>query len=222
MAALPLEEEWAVETVCAGECTLRIHHIPEQQYWDLNGMGLHIWPAARLLCDYLLTHPASFSGCRSVCELGSGTGIVGLVYAKLYGTEEVTVAITDNSPRALKLMEQNVAFNQFETTVHVRYLRWGEGIDVAQLPCAKFDCVLASDCTFSVDLVPHFLATVDTLLAERSGQLVMCAVMGGVGAFEETINQAPRYGLRLVEPKQPPLDPTTTSKRSIVLRFERA
>eukprot|EP00966_Prymnesium_polylepis_P196195 4547251-Prymnesium_polylepis.1 len=79
--------------------------------------------------------------------------------------------------------------------------------------------VVAADCTFSVELVPEFLATVQLLLTPGRGQLVLCAVMGGVGAFEATLEQAPRFGLRLVEPEAPPTDATTTAARSVVLRF---
>ena len=117
-------------------------------------------------------------------------------------------------------MEKNVTLNGLE--VHVSYLRWSrEHNDLSKLPCSVFDCVVASDCTFSVELVPDFLATVDRLLAADRGQLVLCAVMGGAGAFEATLEQAPSHGLHLVEPLQPPSDPRTTTARSVVLRFAR-
>eukprot|EP00966_Prymnesium_polylepis_P109740 2539497-Prymnesium_polylepis.1 len=92
------EDEWTEETLAYGEGperSVHIRHVPGQQYWDLVFMGLHIWPGARLICDYMHSNPAIFSQCRTLCELGSGTGVVGLVHARLYGDESGSVVLTD-------------------------------------------------------------------------------------------------------------------------------
>ena len=214
------DEEFVIETLDLGEHSVSIRNVPGQQFWDLMYMGVHIWPGARLLCDYMRSRPELFAPCSKLCELGSGTGIAGLVFARLYGRADSTVVVTDSSSHALKLMEKNVALNHLDS-VHVNYLRWGEHSQIDKLPCTSYDCILAADCTFSVELVPKFLETVEHLLPSESGRLVMCAVMGGAGAFEATLEQAPSYGLHLVEPREPPTDPTTTAARSVVLRFER-
>ena len=43
--------------------------------------GGEVWGAARSLQAYLETHPTELAGCRTVLELGSGTGWLGMMVA---------------------------------------------------------------------------------------------------------------------------------------------
>lgn len=65
---------------------------PQPQPSDL--LGLDVWPGALSLCNYLATHPHML-GKRCVLELGAGTGLPGLLAAKL-GAQEVL--LTDYEP----------------------------------------------------------------------------------------------------------------------------
>ena len=49
--------------------------------YDLTGQIL--WPAARLLADYLAAHPQLLEGRRGACELGAGLGLAGLTASRV-------------------------------------------------------------------------------------------------------------------------------------------
>ena len=49
--------------------------------FDLTGQVL--WPAAKLLADFLAAHPQLLDGRRGACELGAGLGLAGLTAARV-------------------------------------------------------------------------------------------------------------------------------------------
>ena len=49
--------------------------------YDLTGQIL--WPAARLLADYLAAHLQLLEGRRGACELGAGLGLAGLTASRV-------------------------------------------------------------------------------------------------------------------------------------------
>lgn len=67
---------------------------PESVQQPSDLLGLDVWPGALSLCNYLATHPHMVSK-RCVLELGAGTGLPGLLAAKL-GAQEVL--LTDYEP----------------------------------------------------------------------------------------------------------------------------
>jgi predicted nicotinamide N-methyase len=109
------------------------------------GLGGKLWPAAAKVCRWL--RGQSLAG-KSVYELGSGTGAVGL-YAAALGAADVT--LTDGGGQgvlsvAKENLERNRALIASAARVHVLEHRWGEGLE--KIP-PRADLVLACDCTYS-------------------------------------------------------------------------
>jgi len=108
------------------------------------GTGAQVWPAAHVLCKYLEKNylPHNLRG-RRVCDLGSGTGIVGLVAASL-GAE---VVLTDQD-QIISLLDRNKselcsACEIEANLIDVKVFDWGGSADHLGLP---FDLIVVSDC----------------------------------------------------------------------------
>ncbi|EPQ29388.1 uncharacterized protein PFL1_03143 [Pseudozyma flocculosa PF-1] len=140
-----------------------------------EGCGGKIWPAAEVLGAYIASKHApaasssSYSSAESttssgwkgktVVELGSGTGLVGFLVAKMgLGCR---VWVTDQIPM-LPLMTSNHALNQAEMVdpCLVEELNWGQPLP-ATVP-HKPDVLLLADCVY---LEVAFQPLVDTMLA---------------------------------------------------------
>jgi len=84
------------------------------------GCGGVTWPAGQVLAEYLVKLGPRFVQGRTILELGSGTGLVGLVGGALGGE---LVWITDQAP-LLDIMRRNVVLNQLASNVMVSELNW--------------------------------------------------------------------------------------------------
>ncbi|XP_078089374.1 EEF1A lysine methyltransferase 3-like [Mustelus asterias] len=128
------------------------------------GVSAYIWDAGIALCRYLEKENISFTG-KKVLELGSGTGIVGILATLLGGN----VTLTDQ-PKILHQMEYNIAINIPSACRHrlnVRPLTWGE--DHTNFS-KDYDFILGSDLVYSsvyyssLIRTLHYLANPDTTI----------------------------------------------------------
>ncbi|CAE6400450.1 unnamed protein product [Rhizoctonia solani] len=119
------------------------------------GCGGIAWPAGEVLSRYLARR-GSLAGQRAI-ELGSGTGLVGLV-AGLLGAEEVV--ITDQE-QLINIMEENIALNDLRGRVRASVLDWGEPLS-ANLP-SETSIILAADCVYAEPAFPLLVATLSDL-----------------------------------------------------------
>ncbi|WVQ95716.1 hypothetical protein IAU59_002815 [Kwoniella sp. CBS 9459] len=135
------------------------------------GCGGIAWPAGEVLSRYIsYRHSIDPSRLRNkkVIELGSGTGLVGIVAGMLDPTAEVWA--TDQAI-LLDLMEINAELNipsasSSHTTetgtggrnVHVAELNWGEDISPS-IPVEKCELVLAADCVYFEPAFPLLVRT---------------------------------------------------------------
>ncbi|CDO74096.1 hypothetical protein BN946_scf185043.g146 [Trametes cinnabarina] len=128
------------------------------------GCGGIAWPAGEVLASYI-SRTASLDG-KTVLELGSGTGLVGLVAGKL----GARVCITDQAP-LLDIMKRNVSLNGLESRVSVAELNWGEPIpDSIPEP----DLVLAADCVYFEPAFPLLVKTLVDLVHDLSTEVLFC------------------------------------------------
>ncbi|XP_020368749.1 EEF1A lysine methyltransferase 3-like [Rhincodon typus] len=126
------------------------------------GFGSKVWDAALTLLQYFEEQKMSFSE-KKVIELGSGTGILGIVTALLGGN----VTITDK-PELLKQMEWNVLVNipsTCQSRIKVRALSWG--YDHMLFP-SDYDYILCTDIMYAYDSVPLILRTLLHLSNEKT------------------------------------------------------
>lgn len=128
------------------------------------GCGGIAWPAGEVLSAYLARR-GSLKG-KSILELGSGTGLVGLVAGHLGGR----VCITDQAP-LLDIMARNVAENGLSHTVTVAELNWGEPIS-QDIP--RPDLILAADCVYFEPAFPLLVKTLTDLVPDNSVEVLFC------------------------------------------------
>ncbi|MBN3303452.1 EFMT3 methyltransferase, partial [Amia calva] len=119
------------------------------------GVAAQVWDSALCLCRYLEQQQCVFSGQR-VIELGSGTGILGILAARL-GAQ---VTLTD-LPHTLPQLRHNVSANRPPQgwpgpPPEVRALCWGK--DQGQFG-QDWDVVLGADIVYLQDSFPQLLAT---------------------------------------------------------------
>ncbi|XP_020372074.1 EEF1A lysine methyltransferase 3-like [Rhincodon typus] len=128
------------------------------------GVSAYVWDAGVALCRYFEKENISFTG-KKVIELGSGTGIVGILATLLGGN----VTLTDQ-PNALQQIEHNIATNipaACRHRINIRPLIWGE--DHIRFT-NEYDFILGSDLVYSsasyssLIRTLHYLAHSDTTI----------------------------------------------------------
>jgi len=159
--------------------------VNEIQNNQVDGTGLNVWDAAILLARYLELFPEKVCS-KSVLELGSGCGLVGIA-AGLLGAKEVVLTDLEYS---LPLMEDNVQRNIKQVresnceTITCRMCDW---FDPTSLDTFGFsssskkavvsnvvkeeesslslfpDVILIADCVWLEELVDPLLRTLDAL-----------------------------------------------------------
>ena len=136
--------------------------------------GLHIgsviWEGALILSDYLVTNARLLERFRHnphVLELGSGTGLVGLVAAFLGGR----VTLTDKSISLLEAsVERNAQTLELADTggsLRVERLEWGENT-MSELSLPVFSYVLAADVLYSAASAKALLETFLCILQPKA------------------------------------------------------
>ncbi|KAJ7233145.1 putative methyltransferase-domain-containing protein [Mycena haematopus] len=129
------------------------------------GCGGVAWPAGEVLARYLVKIGSEAFRGKKVLELGSGTGLVGLVAAMLGGT----VYLTDQAP-LLNIIRKNVEINKLSPLCVVEELNWGEPIPV-NIP--RPDVILAADCVYFEPAFPLLVQTLCDLVGEDT-EVLFC------------------------------------------------
>ncbi|KKY27366.1 hypothetical protein UCDDS831_g00768 [Diplodia seriata] len=142
---------------------------PLKLHEDLKGgCGGQLWPAGMVLSRYLLRqHKHDLKG-RSILELGSGGGLVGLAVAlgcDVSASEKHPLYITDQEPM-FALMQQNTALNGLAARVKPLIYDWGTAppADIAVPP----DVILAADCVYFEPAFPLLQKTLEDLIGPNT------------------------------------------------------
>lgn len=143
--------------------------------------GLHTWQAACALAEWAISETGGLTVLhgRRVLELGSGTGLTGLVVAKV--CQPRTLVLTDGNEQVLELLRYNVEANGFnaenenidrskregEPQVLVRALDWDAVdamSDVLLSQCGgPPDVILAADVVYDETLFVPLCRALDVL-----------------------------------------------------------
>ncbi|XP_072427954.1 EEF1A lysine methyltransferase 3-like [Chiloscyllium punctatum] len=126
------------------------------------GFGSSVWDAALVLLQYFEEQKMSFAN-KKVIELGSGTGILGIVTVLLGGDATIT-----DKPELLKQMEWNVLVNipsSCQSRIKVRALTWGYD---HMLFSSDYDYILCADIMYAYDSAPLILKTLLHLSNEKT------------------------------------------------------
>ena len=123
--------------------------------------GVTLWTAAIALAHEIASRRESFDGAR-VLELGSGTGLPGIVAAS-FGARVVQ---TDRSEPALALCRRNLRLNNLDS-VEQRQADWADWQDTQ-----RYDWIIGSDILYSKDLHPALGRIFEANLSETGGILL--------------------------------------------------
>ncbi|XP_078089376.1 EEF1A lysine methyltransferase 3-like [Mustelus asterias] len=150
------------------------------------GVSAYVWDAGIALCRYFEKRNIIFSG-KKVLELGSGTGIVGILATLLGGD----VTMTDR-PKVLKQIEKNILVNVPAACRHrlqVCTLIWGE--NHVDFP-TDYDFILGSDVVYSSVTYPALAETL-RYLARQGTTIYLSSELrkrnGSVSFHEEHLPQ---------------------------------
>ncbi|XP_041070086.1 EEF1A lysine methyltransferase 3-like [Carcharodon carcharias] len=151
------------------------------------GFSAYVWEAGVTLCRYFEKEKISFTG-KKVIELGSGTGIVGILATLLGGD----VTMTDK-PNILNQIENNVSINIPTACRHrikVRALTWGK--NHTDFPTV-YDFILGSDIVYSSVAYPALIETL-RYLARQGATIYLSSELrksNGSPSFHEAL--LPQY-----------------------------
>ncbi|XP_078387652.1 EEF1A lysine methyltransferase 3-like [Cetorhinus maximus] len=150
------------------------------------GISAIIWKSGKVLCRYFEKEQINFAG-KKVIELGSGTGLVGILAVLLGGD----VTLTDQ-PNALDQIEYNIAKNIPKNIIQrakVSALVWGK--DHSQFP-TDYDFILGSDIIYK-PLEFHLLIRTLQHLSNQSTVIYLCSKMreyrGAIDFYEKLLPQ---------------------------------
>ncbi|XP_032882585.1 EEF1A lysine methyltransferase 3-like [Amblyraja radiata] len=121
------------------------------------GVSAYVWGPGLALCQFFQEENVNFTGKR-LLELGSGSGIVGILATLLGGD----VTLTDK-PYVMKQLEYNVSANippDAKHRIKISPLLWGT--DQKNYP-NDFDFILGSDLVYCPVQFPHLLQTLRDL-----------------------------------------------------------
>ncbi|KAK3286535.1 hypothetical protein CYMTET_5913 [Cymbomonas tetramitiformis] len=134
-----------------GDKTIVIH---EQVDFE-DEVGATVWDCALVLAHYLeVLSPQHLRGKRTI-ELGSGTGLVGLVAAAM----GAKVLLTD-LPKLVPGLRRNVEANDLTHCTRVQALPWGESCEEQE---PRFDLVLLADCLYDSSTTDKLVETLLSL-----------------------------------------------------------
>ncbi|XP_072425466.1 EEF1A lysine methyltransferase 3-like isoform X2 [Chiloscyllium punctatum] len=155
------------------------HHLRITRDFTSNlGISAIIWEAGLVLCQYFEREKISFSG-KKVIELGSGTGIVGILAVLLGGD----VTLTDQ-PNVLSQIQFNVANNipvSVQQRTKVSALIWGENQN--QFP-TNYDFILGTDIVYSSRDFPALIKTLKHLSNENTVIYICSKMRESMGAMD--------------------------------------
>lgn len=161
--------------------------------------GLHCWQAAGALAEWCLANQSRLHG-RSVLELGSGTGLTGLVVAKACAPAKVV--LTDGNEKVLALLRENVSENcknDGQEVVRVAALDWEEvDSSLDELEDIRPEVVIAADVVYDGTLFEPLCSAIDVVF-RRSGSNGCSLYLACTMRNEETLEAFLRHLGKLVE-----------------------
>jgi predicted nicotinamide N-methyase len=123
-----------------------------------------IWPASYILVHYLLKNRDSLAS-EDVLEVGSGTGITGIVAALC----SKSVVVTDYNDIVLELLDHNAKQNAISGTKCIcKKLDWTRVESRETFPKHAYNVIIGSDVVYWYNMILPLLETVDYLLSHAS------------------------------------------------------
>ncbi|GMH93308.1 hypothetical protein TrVE_jg10773 [Triparma verrucosa] len=180
-----------------------------------NDVGLRCWEAGYFLAEFFLCHPEIIRNKR-VLELGAGVGLTGLVCAGSPTLRCPSVHMTDYTPETIANMKHNVLINSEwlgevnnKDSCTVGFLDWTELAEEKSVEGVSYlnraEVLIAADCVYDRDYIPHLVAAVKLLLEGGGGnkQAIFATTFRNEATFELFISSLQSYSVKYEELKIP-------------------
>lgn len=162
--------------------------------------GHRTWEAALALSDYLITAgllvDTNGRKAKKLVELGAGTGLVGLIAAKLDPALEVV--LTDGDEKVVDNLRSNITLNNSgldKTNITAQMLLWNETPVVPGT-----DVVLAADVTYDGSVIPHLVACLAQFVAAcPTCRIIVAATIRSENTFQVFEKECTAHHLALTK-----------------------
>ncbi|XP_047157907.1 methyltransferase-like protein 22 [Vigna umbellata] len=162
----------------------------------IPNVGLQVWKAELVLSDFILHKESCSSELQGVIalELGAGTGLVGLLLARVANTVFLTDYGTEILDNCAKNVQLNFGLLNYQTKIHVRELDWFNSwppkAKIEEAPGAQkyswtskeieevqnASLVVAADVIYSDELTDAFFSTLERLMSRGSAKVLYMAL----------------------------------------------
>lgn len=148
----------------------------------LGTTGLRTWEAALYLCSCLASANDDFYVSGTVCELGAGTGLVGM--SLLSSVERVV--FTDGDANLLQSLQTNVELNRLDkkNNYSLQQLVWGR-TEEQESSIPKADYVVAADVTYDTAVLPDLVYTINQFLTNGCKKCLIAATIRNRDTLQE-------------------------------------
>ncbi|CAO3592218.1 unnamed protein product [Absidia cylindrospora] len=141
-----------------------------------QSIARHVWDCGLAMCDFIVRNKHQIK-CNQIIELGSGTGLVGIVAA--LELQPRSTYLTD-LPDALEIMQQNVyrvkEGASIDIDIQAKVLSWGpktDGDDVWEGDENEVDLVLLTDVLYNQGSHDLLLQTLDWLVVNPKCRVLL-------------------------------------------------
>ena len=138
------------------------------QAFDIDLLGLDVWPAAVILCKYLSQNEDLVKGKKTI-ELGAGVGLPCLVAGKI-GAQEAY--ISDYDAKVVRHAHENAIECGLGHVCQGLLLDWTNECILPEHREA-YDVILAADVMYISQIMPDFVRTIDALLDPEQGIVIV-------------------------------------------------
>ncbi|XP_078430763.1 putative methyltransferase family protein isoform X3 [Wolffia australiana] len=162
----------------------------------IRDVGFQVWKAAFVLADFVLHVSATSKEFHDICalELGAGTGLVGIILARVSRKVFLTAICADKSAEILENCATNIQLNSsfFKhgfNSVCVRAIDWKWGWPPPSTELSKYSwspdevqeaegasLLLAADVIYSDDLTDSFFGTLKGLMSRGCEKVLYLAL----------------------------------------------
>eukprot|EP00916_Digyalum_oweni_P013366 GHVL01021899.1.p1 GENE.GHVL01021899.1~~GHVL01021899.1.p1 ORF type:complete len:378 (+),score=92.62 GHVL01021899.1:83-1216(+) len=165
--------------------------VPFDKCPENDTTGTHIWAASLVMAQSLHIYKEYFEDCENVLELGSGCGLVGLYFSKIFKKKKIF--LTDCSENTLKNLRFNVSL--CDENVYVEKLDWSKEETYPEEPV---DIVLGCDLIYDKDQIPSLINVLSKMM-KINGYLFYCYHVHREGAdeFLNIIKNNKKYNILL-------------------------
>ncbi len=136
--------------------------IKEQTLFKANGEeGLHLWESSIALARWCLQNKLIFES-KSVVELGSGCGLLGIAIAKYVECKEIV--LTDYNDAVLENLKENISLNIKENKpITIMKLDWTSECNDNK----TYDIVIGSELIYKGGPIKELVKTIKRLLSKE-------------------------------------------------------